>query len=44
MPPTLPSPAQLKENIGAFQIDLDDEALAAVDAIHLEHRNPNASD
>lgn len=47
--PLLPLPLfsvflQLKENIAAFELDLDEETLAAVDAIHLQCRNPNASD
>lgn len=35
---------QLRENIAAFDLDLDAETLAAVDAIHLEIRNPNVTD
>lgn len=35
---------QLKENIAAFELELDGETLAAVDAVHLECRNPNVTD
>ncbi|KAL4860207.1 Protein tas [Chlorella vulgaris] len=35
---------QLKENIAAFELNLDEETLAAVDALHLKHRNPNVTD
>ena len=35
---------QLKENIAAFDLDLDEETLKAVDAIHMERRNPNLTD
>lgn len=35
---------QLQENIAAFELDLDEETLAEIDAIHLEQRNPNVSD
>jgi aryl-alcohol dehydrogenase-like predicted oxidoreductase len=38
------SVAQLEENLSAFDIELSDEVLAAVDAVHLEHRNPNVLD
>lgn len=36
--------AQLKEDIAAFSLDLDEETLAAIDAVHVEHRNPNVMD
>ena len=35
---------QLKENIAAFDIDLDEDTLEKIDAIHLEQRNPNVTD
>ncbi|GFR50541.1 hypothetical protein Agub_g12815 [Astrephomene gubernaculifera] len=35
---------QLKENIAACQLELDEETLAEMDAIHLRHRNPNDLD
>jgi aryl-alcohol dehydrogenase-like predicted oxidoreductase len=35
---------QLRENIAAFELDLGEATLAAVDAIHLRHRNPNVTD
>ena len=35
---------QLKENIEAFELVLDDDTLERMDAIHLLHRNPNATD
>ena len=36
--------AWLQENIAAFELDLDEDTLKAVDAIHLQHRNPNVID
>ncbi len=36
--------SQLEENIAAFAIDLDEETLATIDAIHRRHRNPNVQD
>ncbi|PRW59049.1 aldo keto reductase [Chlorella sorokiniana] len=36
---------QLKEDIDAFEnVDLDEQTLAAIDAIHLQIRNPNVMD
>lgn len=35
---------QLKENMEAFDVILDEETLAEVDAIHLECRNPSITD
>ncbi|PSC75257.1 aldo keto reductase [Micractinium conductrix] len=35
---------QLKENISSFDLDLDQETLQAIDAIHLRIRNPNVTD
>lgn len=35
---------QLEENIAAFDIDLDEETLVAIDKIHRRHRNPNVQD
>ncbi|CAD7696188.1 unnamed protein product [Ostreobium quekettii] len=35
---------QLKEDIEAFQVNLDVETLQAIDAIHAECRNPNVMD
>ncbi|KAL4428585.1 hypothetical protein ABPG77_008897 [Micractinium sp. CCAP 211/92] len=35
---------QLKENIAAFDIELDADTLAKIDALHLAHRNPNVTD
>ena len=36
---------QLKENIDAFEgVTLDEATLQAIDAIHLEIRNPNVTD
>ncbi|EFN51689.1 hypothetical protein CHLNCDRAFT_27720 [Chlorella variabilis] len=35
---------QLQENIAAFEVELDAATLAAVDAVHLRHRNPNVTD
>lgn len=35
---------QLKENIAAFDVDLDADTLAKIDAVHLAHRNPNVTD
>eukprot|EP00955_Chlamydomonas_euryale_P060118 357615-Chlamydomonas_euryale.AAC.1 len=35
---------QLKENIDACEVELDEETCKAVDAIHLEIRNPNSTD
>ena len=37
--------AQLKENINAFEmVTLDEATLQAIDAIHLDIRNPNVTD
>lgn len=36
--------AQLEENIGAFRLDLSQEVLDAIDAIHMQNRNPNTTD
>jgi hypothetical protein len=33
-----------RENISAFNITLDQETLEAIDAIHLQIRNPNCTD
>ncbi|GIL76310.1 hypothetical protein Vretimale_5877 [Volvox reticuliferus] len=35
---------QLKENIAACQVVLDESTLAEMDAIHMRHRNPNDLD
>ena len=35
---------QLKENISAFDIELSEATLKAVDAIHVTLRNPNSTD
>ncbi|KAF5834586.1 aldo/keto reductase [Dunaliella salina] len=35
---------QLKENIAAFEVELDKETLDAIDQIHLRKRNPQATD
>jgi aryl-alcohol dehydrogenase-like predicted oxidoreductase len=36
---------QLKENIEAFELDLDEETLKAIDAVHVDkYRNPNVTD
>ena len=35
---------QLRENMAAFEVALDDTTLAEIDAIHLKARNPNVSD
>ena len=35
---------QLKENIAAFDVDLDADTLAKIDAVHLAHRNPTVTD
>ncbi|GAB4816568.1 hypothetical protein N2152v2_003614 [Parachlorella kessleri] len=34
----------LKKNIAAFELDLDKDTLKEIDAIHLQHRNPNVTD
>ncbi len=34
------SMTQLKENIGSLQVELDEEALREIDAIHFRHPNP----
>ena len=36
--------AQLKENIDAFTVTLDDETVAAIDEVHLCLRNTNTTD
>lgn len=36
--------AQLKENIDAFDVELDQDTLDEIEAIHLRRRNPNAMD
>eukprot|EP00201_Polytomella_parva_P011534 CAMPEP_0175073856 /NCGR_PEP_ID=MMETSP0052_2-20121109/20863_1 /TAXON_ID=51329 ORGANISM="Polytomella parva, Strain SAG 63-3" /NCGR_SAMPLE_ID=MMETSP0052_2 /ASSEMBLY_ACC=CAM_ASM_000194 /LENGTH=356 /DNA_ID=CAMNT_0016341849 /DNA_START=54 /DNA_END=1124 /DNA_ORIENTATION=+ len=35
---------QLKENLEAFEVELDEETLRAIDDVHVTLRNPNASD
>lgn len=35
---------QLKEDLSAFDVDLDEETLQEIDKIHLEQRNPNVTD
>jgi aryl-alcohol dehydrogenase-like predicted oxidoreductase len=35
---------QLRECIDAFDVDLDEDTLKAIDEIHMEHRNPMFTD
>jgi len=35
---------QLKENVAAFEVELDKETLDAIDEIHLRRRNPQSTD
>ncbi|GAX73542.1 hypothetical protein CEUSTIGMA_g993.t1 [Chlamydomonas eustigma] len=35
---------QLKENLDSFDIELDEETVKAIDAVHVERRNPNCID
>jgi hypothetical protein len=34
----------VQENIAAFDIDLDEDTLKEIDAIHVRMRNPNVTD
>ncbi|MHB1301624.1 MAG: hypothetical protein ACYCY8_12275 [Burkholderiales bacterium] len=34
------SMAQLKENIGSLEVELDEDALKAIDSIHFRYPNP----
>jgi len=36
--------AQLEENLGAFAVELSDEALERIEEIHLDARNPSQLD
>ena len=36
--------AQLEENWAAASIELSEETLNEIDAIHVRHRNPNLTD
>jgi aryl-alcohol dehydrogenase-like predicted oxidoreductase len=36
--------AQLKENLQAFSVELPADVLAAVDEVHVRHRNPTLVD
>lgn len=38
------TPAQLAENLAAFRHDLSPDAIAAINAIHMEMPNPSLQD